>query len=234
MPPEGRVADLAGVLNGKFKELAEVVRKTLYGAVISAGGLLIRDDGAFEIVTSTGVYTLYAKKGTDGKREFGILRDNGTFVLRTFTAGGGQAWALHDNQNGIVFSDDAVSGQGIARPAMSWPTRRVRFDGLPNTDSSTFDAVVDSGYVYKQHPLAYVQVVHCSTASGTTGEARLMLDGVQVGSTVSVGFAVGFADIGPFAVPGSHMSQHRLVLECRRTAGAGRVGADMTIRGEQS
>lgn len=234
MPPEGRVSDLADFLNGKFQEAKAQARKTLYQAVISAGGLLIQDDGAFEIVTSAGVYTLYAKKGDDGKREFGILRDNGTFVLRTFSTGVNQAWALHDNENGIGFSDDAVAGRGIARPSLAWTTRRVRFDSLPNTDSATFDAVVDTGFVYKQHPLAYVQVVHCATTSGTTGEARVTLDGVQVGSVIPVGFAVGFANVGAFAVPGTHMSQHRLVLECRRTAGTGRVGADMVARGEQS
>ncbi len=234
MPPEGRIADVAKVLNAEFQKIKELGRKTLYSAVISAGGLRIQDDGAFEIVTSTGAYTLYAKKGTDGKREFGVLRDNGTFVIRTFTASGAQAWALHDNQNGIVFSDDAAAGQGIARPALSWPTRRVRFDSLPSTDSASFEAVVDTGFVYKQHPMAYAQVVHCATTSGTTGEARLMLDGVQVGSTITVGFAVAYANIGPIAIPGSHMSQHRLILECRRTGGTGRVGADMTVRGEQT
>ena len=234
MPPEGRVADLAAVLNGAFQQVKEHARKTLYRAVISAGGLLIQDDGAFEIVTSAGVYTLYAKKGDDGKREFGLLRDNGTFVLRTLSTAGSQAWALHDNNNDIVVSDDGVSGQGLARPSLMWATRRVRFDMLPSTDSGTFDGLVDTGWVYKAHPRAYVQVVHCATTSGTTGEVRLMLDGVQVGATQPVTFSLGFADIGPFAIPGSHMSQHRLVLECRRTGGTGRIGADMTVRSEAS
>jgi hypothetical protein len=180
------------------------------------------------------VYTLYAKKGVDGKREFGLLRDNGTFVLRTFGVGSGQAWALHDNGNGIVVSDDAASGQGLARPALSWPTRRVRFDSLASTDSGTFDALLDTGFAYKSHPRAYVQVVHCVTTSGTTGEARLMLDGVQVGATMPVAFVLTYANVGPFDVPGTHMSQHRLVLECRRTGGTGRVGADMVVRVEQT
>lgn len=234
MPPEGRISDLADYLNRQAKKMAEQIRKTLYGAVISAGGLLIRDDGAFEIVTSSGTYVLYAKKGLDGKREFGLLRDNGRFVLRTFSTAGGQAWALHDNNDDIVVSDDGVSGQGLARPSLPWSTRRVRFDTLASTDSATFDGVVDTGFVYKSHPRAYVQVVHCATTSGTTGELRLMLDGVQVGTTQAVSFAVNFVDFGPFAVPGSHMSQHRLVLECRRTGGTGRIGADMVIRNEAS
>lgn len=221
-------------LNLLWEAVRELSRSTLHNASISGGGLLIRDDGALEVVTSTGVYVLYSRRALDGKREFGVVRDNGTYVIRTFAVSGEQAWALHDNQNGIVFSDDAAAGQGIARPSISMPTRRVRFDGLPNTDNGTFDAVLDSGFFYKQHPMAYVQLVHCSSTSGTTGEARLMLDGVQVGSTITVGFAVTYVNVGPFAVPGSHMSQHRLVLECRRTGGAGRVGADMTIRGEQS
>jgi hypothetical protein len=234
MPPEGRMSDVAEVLNSKFKEIRELARKTLYGAVISAGGLLIRDDGAFEIVTSLGVYVLYAKKGLDGKREFGILRDNGTYVLRTFSTAGQQAWALHDNVNNVVAGDDGVAGQGLARPSLSWPTRRSRYDTLPNSDSATFETVVDTGFVYKQHPLAYVQIVHCASAAATTGEVRLMLDGVQVGTTQAVTFAQTFVNIGPFAIPGSHMSQHRLVLDCRRTGGAGRIGADMVVRSEQS
>lgn len=234
MPPEGRIRDLPAYFNAQAKKLAEQLRKTLYGAVISRGGLLIQDDGAFEIVTSAGVYTLYAKKGLDGKREFGLLRDNGTFVLRTLSTAGSQAWALHDNGNNIVVSDDGVSSQGLARPSLPWPTRRIRFDSLASTDNGSFEGLVDTGFVYKSHPRAYVQVVHCATTSGTTGELRLMLDGVQVGSTQTVGFALTFADVGPFAVPGSHMSQHRLVLECRRTGGTGRIGADMMIRNEAS
>ncbi|MGZ3140793.1 hypothetical protein ACVDFE_02070 [Lentzea chajnantorensis] len=228
------MSTVAQVLNTKFDEVRELARKTLYRAVISAGGLLIQDDGAFEIVTSAGVYTLYAKKGLDGKREFGLLRDNGTFVLRTLSTSGSQAWALHDNLNNIVVSDDGVSGQGLARPSLTWPTRRIRFDALPSTDASSFEGLVDTGWVYKSHPRTYVQVVHCATTSGTTGEMRLMLDGVQVGATQTVGFAVTYVDVGPFAVPGTHMSQHRLVLECRRTGGTGRIGADMTIRNEAS
>ncbi|MFC6090882.1 hypothetical protein [Saccharothrix lopnurensis] len=217
------------------RRLEAVEGRTHRNVVIPEGGVRITNDGELIVQTASGAYTFYLIQGGDGQREFGVTRDNGSFVIRTFSVvGGAQAWALHDNGNGIVVSDDAASGQGLARPALTWPTRRVRFDSLPNTDSTTFDPVLDTAFAYKSHPRAFAQVVHCVTTSGTTGEARLMLDGVQVGTTIPVAFSVGFANVGPFDVPGTHMSQHRLVLECRRTGGTGRVGADMVVRVEQT
>lgn len=235
MPPEGRIGTLADYLDRQARKAAENMRKTLFSAVISAGGLLIRDDGAFQIISADGSFTLYARRGSDGKREFGLLRDNGTFVLRTFsTAGGYQAWALHDNSNNITNSDDAESGQGIARPYLSIPVQTQRWDNLPSTSLDTFEAVETTNYQFKQHPRWFVQIRHCSTAADTTGELRLTLDGVQVGDPTPVAFTSAWVNVGPIAVPGTHMSQHILNLECRRTAGTGRVGASMTVGGMQS
>jgi hypothetical protein len=229
--PSGNFLD---TISRMERRIAALEGRTLRNVVIPEGGVTIRGGGQLVVESADGEYAFYLLEGTDGKREFGVTRDNGSMVLRTFAAGAGQAWALHDNNNDIVVSDDAASGQGLARPSLTWPTRRVRFDALPSTDSGTFDPVVDTAFAFKTHPRAYAQIVHCVTTSGTTGEARLMLDDVQVGSTIAVSFAVNFANIGPFAIPGTHMSQHRLILQTRRTGGTGRVGADMVVRLEQT
>jgi hypothetical protein len=202
----------------------ELARKTLYRAVISAGGLLIQDDGSFEIVTSAGVYTLYAKKGSDGKREFGILRDNGTFVLRTFSTGGvNQAWALHDNANTITNSDDAVSGQGLARPWIPMPFQVAAWtEGFGKTASATFTTVCEARG-YKQHPKLVI-ALRTGAVAGVGGAWRVLVNGVEAATgTIPVGsFAIDYPMV---TVPGSHMSLVSIDVQVRVTSGAGSVGA---------
>lgn len=223
MPPEGRIKDFVGYLNREAKKVTEQIRKTLYGAVISRGGLLIQDDGAFEIVTSLGTYTLYAKVGGDGKREFGLLRDNGTFVLRTFSAGVNQAWALHDNSNTINASDDAVSGQGLARPWIPVPFQVSTWtEGFGKTTSGTFTTVAEARG-YKQHP-KMVLALRTGAVAGVGGAWRVLVNGVESATgTIPVGsFALDYVTVD---IPGSHMSIMSVDVQVRVTSGAGNVGA---------
>ncbi|CAL9607818.1 hypothetical protein SUDANB95_05526 [Actinosynnema sp. ALI-1.44] len=217
------------------REVAELRKNVgLSSAVLRRGGLTFLDDAFLRMLDDLGVEILYLGPDGSGKQMVRLRREGGADILFTYAAVNGvQFWALTDAISNIIMSDDAVAEQGIARPSLGIPTRTVRWDQLPSSDGATFEQVEDTGFFFKQQPYCHVQVVHCSTASGTTGEARLMLDGVQVGSTIAVGFAVSFAS-ATFPVAGTHMSQHRLTLECRRTAGTGRVGASMVVRGEQS
>lgn len=223
MPPEGRIGTLADYLDRQARKAAENMRKTLFSAVISAGGLLIRDDGAFQIISADGSFTLYARRGSDGKREFGLLRDNGTYVLRTFSvAGGNQAWALHDNNDGIVFSDDAVSGGGIARPWFPLPAVRARYSDWPASTAADFERVWNlSGY--RQHPKCLLSVRHTTTTDpATTGEVRVVVGGTTV-QTIPVQFAVATTTLDPFVIPGQFGDGMTIGLDVRRTGGTGEV-----------
>jgi hypothetical protein len=217
------------------KRVEEIWKKVgLASAVIRRGGLTLLDDAYLRVVDDNNVEIVYIGPDQEGKQIIRIRREGGADVLYTYTVSGRQYWALTDNARQIVFSDDAVSGQGIARPWIPIPVLTTRFDQMPSTPSPDWDLVESTAFRMKQAPFWRVNVKHCTTLPDTAGEARLLLDGVQVGSTITVGFVNAWTDIGPFAVPGTHMSQHQLELFCRRTTGTGRVGANMIVEGQQS
>lgn len=217
------------------KEFAEFRKNVgLSSAILRKGGLSLLEDAFLRMVDDLGVEIVYIGPDGAGRQMIRIRREGGADILYTYAAiTGTQFWALTDADSNIIMSDDAVSQQGIARPSVPIETRIARWDNLPSTDQAEFETVTDTGFFFKQQPFLHAQLLTCTTNPGTSGEARLMLDGVQVGSIVPVAFSLNFAS-ATFVVPGSHMSQHRLELECRRTAGTGRVGASMVVRGEQS
>lgn len=218
------------------KRVNEIWHKIgLTAATISKGGLTLINDAFLRMLDDAGIEILYFGPDSNGKQMIRIRREGGADVLFTYTASSGrQFWALTDGGDNIIASDDAISGQGLARPSIPVPVRAMRFDQLPSAPDTNWTSVVGTGWFFKQQPLASVQMISCSTASDTSGEVRLLLDDVQVGSVISVAFGVNFTDFSRFALPGNHMSQHKLELQVRRIAGTGRVGADMVIRQEQS
>jgi len=218
------------------KRVEEIWKKVgLASAVIRKGGLTLLDDAYLRMVDDNNDEIVYIGPDDEGKQIIRIRREGGADVLYTYTAASGrQYWALTDNAHQIIFSDDAESGQGIARPWIPIPVLTTRFDQMPSTPNTNFELVQSTAFRPKQSPFWRVNTSHCTTAPDTAGEARLILDGVQVGATFGVGFVVAWTDIGPFPVPGTHMSQHHLELHCRRTAGTGRVGANMIVESQQS
>lgn len=218
------------------KRVEEIWKKVgLASAVIRRGGLTLLEDAYLRMVDDNDHEIVYIGPDNEGKQIIRIRREGGAEVLYTYTAQGGrQFWALTDNAQQIVFSDDAVSGQGIARPWVPIPVQTTRFDDLPSTPNTNWDQLQSTAWRPKQHPLWKVSISHCVDNPDTTGEARIMLDGVQVGNTVTVAWLNAWTDVGPFPVPGTHMSLHQLELQCRRAAGTGRVGANMTVEGQQS
>ncbi|WP_132110122.1 hypothetical protein [Actinocrispum wychmicini] len=217
------------------KRVEDIWKKVgLASAVIRRGGLTLLDDAYLRMVDDNNTEIVYIGPDQDGKQIIRIRRDSGADVLFTYTAGGRQFWALTDNARQIVVSDDAVSGQGIARPWLPIPVQTSRYDHLPSTPLTDWDQLQNTGYRPKQHPLWSVLIKHCTTAPDTKGEVRLVLDGVQVGTTIPVEYYNTWAGVGPFPVPGTHMSAHILELQARRTAGTGRVGASMAVEGLQS
>lgn len=225
--------DRIDAVEGRVSEIWKKIG--LAAATIAGGGLTLIQSAFLKMVDSSGVQILYIGPDSLGRQIVALRRDGGATVLYTYFVGPGQQyWTLTDRTENQIFADDAVSAVGIARPHLTMPTRIARWDQLPGSDQPTFETVVETAYFDKQQPKATVQIQTCSSVSGTSGEARLMLDGVQIGATISVGFTVSFTNIGPFDVPGTFMSQHRLELQCRRTVGTGKVGASMIVKGDQS
>lgn len=171
-----------------------------------------------------------------GRIDFGYGETPGWIFRRAdgtvaFTLGGqndgDQFWALWDNQQNIVMSDDGASDAGLARPWL--PIQWVESSAvLPtvNTSSGTFSALWTAKYI-KQHPRVYVQVLTYCSDGTTAGEVRLAVagGGAQIGATqvAPAGF-YGLLTIGPESVDADHMGEVELEVQVRRTAGAGTVG----------
>lgn len=139
-----------------------------------------------------------------------------------------QFWALYDNQENIIFSDDGVTNQGIGRPFMPIPfTEHSNTVPVLTTTSGTFTAV-QTGRYQKQHPKVQVDVLVRSSDGSTTGEVRLWNgtrnELVAGPNTITAGL-YGLSTLGPAAVNGNHMDTMELEIHIRRTAGAGTIGA---------
>lgn len=230
MPPEGRAANVATVINSKFKEIKEQVRKTLYSAVISAGGLLVKDGGEVKVEVAPGVVMFYLGPLISGGvplRGIVLARENGQQMFANGVSGGDPNkvfFAWKDNAQNILFSDDAASGVGISRPWLSMPSVPVAAASVPITTSGTFLSVYSTGYILKAQPNVEVQALLLSNGGGI-GEARFTINGTQVGSAVAIASG-DFAWTGliNLASPVAYGSYQRVELQVRRTNGAGSVG----------
>lgn len=240
MPPEGRVADLAKVLNGKFQEIKEAARKTLYSAVVSAGGLLIKDNGDFKVQNVNGYNMFYLGPLVQGGVPFrGILlqRENGAQMFGNGIAGGDPnkvyfAWS--DTAGHTLFSDDGAAGAGIARPWLSMPTVPVAATSIPTTTGATFLSVYSTGFILKQQPNIELQSLLYSTGGGV-GEARYTANGVQIGSTMAINNGdFAWTSLASLTPPQDQGTYVRIELQVRRTNGAGAVGGALIASQRQS
>lgn len=202
--------------------------RRLEAATIGRGGLRVRQGGEIVMEDDTGkvIIQLGKVQFPDGSEEPGLaafrtLADGGAVAMSLF----GGIWAAWDRQGNIVLSTDEASGQGIARPWLPVTWAGSDYTQWPGTTNATFAAVCETA-VPRQQPQLFVRIRHTTDAPGTTGEVRLMCNGVQLGSTASVGFLISTMDIGPLPLPAGEFSETLgLSVDARRTAGTGAVRA---------
>lgn len=209
------------------RELAEVRKRTGLGNAVSRGSFRFLDDAGNERIYFGPLFYGPSQAGVG----FQFRRHNGPVVLSLEGSDpADQFIAIRDEQNNIIFSDDAASGQGLARPYIPIPF--VSHSVVVPTDtttSATFTGLLSARYK-KQHPKLYAQVL-CRASDGTTsGEVRIIKvsGAVQIGGTGTIGLgAYGLVAIGPGDVPGGHLEEMELEVQARRTAGAGTIGVRM-------
>ncbi|MFG3709222.1 hypothetical protein ACGF7U_31450 [Micromonospora sp. NPDC047670] len=199
--------------------------------VAGTGGVTVKDDGKVTVLDHTGreLIVLGRVGLSDGSTVPGMV------VYRTEEEGGYVAMSLYhgimaiwDREGNIIFSSDEVSGQGLARPWLPVTWAGSDWTQWPGTTSTTFAMVLETA-VPRQQPRLFVRLRHTMDTSGASGELRLMCNGVQLGPTVAVGFAVGYTDIGPVALPAAAFGEIMgLSVDGRRTAGTGAVRATVT------
>lgn len=212
-------------------EVAKFMRSGfLRNASISGGGLTIR--GGFLRLMFGDVPLLHVgpvlPAAPDGTPQQGLLirRSNGTLAMAMYDSSPDDATAPNqaltwwDRTNHIVMSDDTFSGQGIARPYVVGGFGRHRFaDWDVATTSASFETLFTTHF-YKQHPRLEVSLRASMDTAATTGEVRVMVDGVQLGATTAESFAITTRYfVG--AVAGNHMTPLLVEIQGRVTSGTG-------------
>lgn len=169
----------------------------------------------------------------------GAFVDSGLIMFRpdgseSLVVGSGGV-GVKDTAGNIVFSTDATSGQGLARPyipAAFYPARNGDF--LTSTAAS-FETVWRAK-LGKQQPKLYAECWAFADTAGTTGQVQVMVNGVQLDATASVtNSAVTLFTFGPAAVAGAFGVTLNVEIQAQRTAGTGniQVGAAW-VQGMQS
>lgn len=213
-----------------WEALNEQGRKTLYNAMLSGGRLTIKDNGELVVTTSAGVAMFYLGKLTAGGTDYRgirLKRENGTDMFYNGLVGSDAnkvyfAWL--DRDANVILSDDAATGEGLARPWLSMPTVPVLSTMIPRTTSATYASVYSTGWVIKQQPSCDVHALLYSTG-GATGNARYTCNGVQVGNVEPIAAAMfGWTAIQTFDFPGSYNDYVRVELQIQRTNAVGEVG----------
>lgn len=222
------------------RQIAELERRTLRNVVIPEGGVRIINDGELIVETDSGAQMFYLGPLVAGGVPFrGVMlqRENGTKMFVNGVSGGDPnkiffAWI--DNAGNTLFSDDAASGTGIARPWLSMPSVPVLNTAIPVTTSGTFASVYSTGWILKMQPNVEVQALLYSTGGGV-GEARYTINGSQVGSTVAINNGdFTWTSLTSLTSPGNIFTYIRVELQVRRTNGAGSVGGVLVASQRQS
>lgn len=241
MPPINKPTDVDVELAKIRRELDELRA----GSISSQDGSVVLPPGTSLAVvaadgTILGYLGAFARVLPDGTNEQGTLlyRHGGGKALSVAFDGNNndpyrQTVSLWSIDGAQVIGDDGYSGSGLARPYVPIGVQRANLAEMPRTASASF-VDLELGDFYKQHPKALVNINCGCDTSGTTGEVRVLLDDVQVGGTIALAFAVGVNVLGPFTVPGAHMSTHRIRIQARRTLGTGNACATATALGVQS
>lgn len=222
------------------KRIASFARSGfLRNATISDGGLTIRG-GFFRMLAGLANVQMFylGPSGPvlgDGtvQQIWQIRRAGGQLVLDLYDAFPGvdgtlnQALNWRDRNGNAVIADDTDSGQGIARPYLPgvfYPARNVDWPKVTNTSFET----VFRAQVPKQQPKLYVRAWGWNDTAGATGEIKVLVNGIQLSTTVTTGnAAVTEYLFGPAAVDGAHLSSLVVEIQARMVSGGGslQVGA---------
>lgn len=146
-----------------------------------------------------------------------LRRTDGSLAL-----GISPGWTWYDQGGTAILGEDAVSGRGLALPYLAMASAPARYGDWPSSTSGTFEDI-HRITPYKQQTYAYIVVGHTADAAATTGEVQVTVNGVLVGSVISVTFSQAAVTVGPFPLPGAIRDQVEIRVQARRTGGAGGI-----------
>lgn len=161
--------------------------------------------------------------------QFAVKRFDGSIALQVFGGTGVTGYfSIQDPAGHIIMSDDAISGQGLARPWLpyTWYRTNQMFSPLDISTSTTF-ATHHSLFGYMQHPKINIMGwVQCNGSD--TAEVRIRQPGS--GKIVATSGTVGS---GWIILVGNHDEYEfgngfQYDIEVRRVSGTG-TGVGFTI-----
>ena len=218
---DARVRDLqtAQATRRAFDKISANVVELLGRLVVKAGGVLEVQNAAGSGLMYVGQILLSDASYADG---IAVFRPSGDVAFASYQTSGGFVTVVYDLATNRLVQADEAAGQGLARPWLLSAMYPARAGEMYPTTNATFETLY-RGQLQKQHArLTLTGQAYADTA--TTGEIRVLVNGVQLGATLTVA-AFSFTDfsIGPAAVAGAHMQLLNVELQARRTGGAGNV-----------
>ena len=164
---------------------------------------------------------VFVLRRDDGSQAL-VLADLGTVLGHDHQ----QALVANDHDGNVIFAEDAVSGQGLARPLVplgDWVSNSYPTD---TTNSGSFQTL-QTLTGFKQMPKITMQMLVRIDDGSTTGEIRVIdQDSNVIGSVQSISAgAYVYLTIGPVDMPGTHCQSVGLSIQGRVTAGTGSIGA---------
>lgn len=230
-------------LEARVKALETAAQTRVPLDTITDGTLQVVDDQGNLFTFIGAIFPTYG----DGSNQYGFLlyRQNpdksaGTLVVSLSSTGPGvvpQTFGLWDNAGNTIWTDDGNSGQGIARPYLSFPMVPWNSALWGSTNATSWTTVLVGGPP-KQQPKVFLEGA-MNVPTGVTAQLRLWdaVNSVQIGSTVTVSSAPSGVtwSIGPSAIGGGHLGLLGLQLQAQITAGSGTVQVTCyTSYGQQS
>lgn len=208
------------------------------GITIQGGAVILKDTAGHEIARM-GIRDDLPDQ-PDGQPQPGfILRRNDGSVAFTLddpnpaVAGYRQLLKMQDAQGHIIFSEDYLSGWGLASPTFSIPVSPLTSDFWPGAApaAGVWQGVL-LAYAPAWNPTLEVGITCTTSTSGTTGTCRLLVNGTIFGSPSAVATFTTYVDTNwtvdlrdYVASPGDIV---QITVEVSRAAGTGKVQANPT------
>jgi hypothetical protein len=190
------------------------------------------DTGHWKVIASNGVTLAdFGDQGPSFGRGWVFRRGEGgeaAFALGGNQVSGRQFWRLIDNDANDIITDDAQSGQGLARPYIPYLAVRSVDTAQATLAMTTTSSTFVNAYEFhgpKQHPRIDVQYI-CNVPAGLTAEIQLVdttSTSMVIAGPNSAGVGFGISSLIGQTV-GTHMADINVVLQFRVASGAGTIG----------
>lgn len=218
----------------------ELARGTLTNAVISEGGITVRDLGGIQLADRDG-QTVFFVGGLDGHWQ----RPDGSPQPACFLADDRGAWriavidddpktddyrqsvSVYDHAGNRIVGDDVPTGEGLARPYIPVTIAPARFREWPATTATDFEPLQVARSL-RQHPVLELHARFTTDRPDTRGELRFTNPATDIpfGSPIPVEFAQDVRTVR-LQIPGRFGDLAEIALQARRTAGTGTVRATL-------